>query len=267
MKLDPDLALRLSAFRDGELPEDEALAVERLITEDPEIAAEYEALVGADAAISSAFAAMLHAPIPAALARSIDQAPTMPPAANAPAAPRWGIGIAAAMGFLLIGGVGGAVLTRALSGPTESIAAASGWLDQVAEYHAIYAGQTRHLVEVPAWDKDHLETWLSETTKVSFRVPDLSASGLTFQGARLLAANGKPVAQLMYTDVAGRVVAVCFVQGGDPAVAEGQTAFADHTFGELDMISWKSRDASYVVVGPRGDKDLGAIAQTAAIAL
>ena len=260
----PDIATRLSAYRDGELPEADARAVEAMLTGDPVVRAEYEALVRNDDVIARAFAAMLQEPVPMALARAVDRAEPAPASANSPLAPRWGIGLAAAVALLMIGAAGGAYLTQTYGAPAQM---AEGWLDQVAEYHQLYATQKRHLAEVPASDKDHLETWLSETTKVAFAVPDLSASGLVFQGGRLLVASGKPVAQLMYTDAVGGVVAICFMAGGDASLGDGLSSFASRSIDGLDMVSWKSRDASYVVIGPRGQAGLQALAQTAAISL
>ena len=137
-------------------------------------------------------------------------------------------------------------------------------MSDVAQYHLVYAGQKRHLVEVAASDTDHLQKWLSATTGVPFTVPDLTASGLTFQGGRLLAASGKPVAQLMYTDAEGRVVAVCFLNGGDVAAGKGTTPMARRDMNGLTLLSWKSHDASYVVVGPDTGIDLAPIAAEAA---
>ncbi len=260
----PDLAMRLSAYRDGELPEPEARAVATLLAQDPVAQAEYDALLRGDDAIDKAFAAMLHDPVPDALVRSLERADLAGAAANSPFAPRWGMALAASVALLMVGGIGGSYLTRQLSPPQQ---VTTGWLDQVAEYHLVYAAQSRHLVEVPASETAHLEAWLSEQTDVAFTVPDLSASGLTFQGARLLVASGKPVAQLMYTDAAGEVIAVCFMSGGDAALGDGLSPFTTRRFDTLDMVSWKSRDASYVVVGPKDVTGLDTVAETAALTL
>ncbi len=260
----PDLATRLSAYRDGELPEAEARAVAALLARVPAVQAEYDALLRTDDAIGKAFAAMLHDTVPDDMVRSLGQAPLAPLPANIPSAPRWGMALAASVALLMIGGAGGSYLTRQMAPPQQL---AVGWLDQVAEYHQVYASQGRHLVEVPASDKAHLESWLSAQTGVTFTAPDLSASGLTFQGARLLVASGKPVAQLMYTDAAGQVIALCFMAGGDAALDDGLSPFATRQFGSVDMVSWKSRDASYVVVGPKGATGLDAIAKAAAVTL
>ena len=82
-------------------------------------------------------------------------------------------------------------------------------LNEVADYHGIYASEQEHLVEVPASRKAHLEAWLGDRLKFAFKVPDLSARDLEFQGGRLLAVDRQPVAQLMYRGKDGVVVALC----------------------------------------------------------
>jgi anti-sigma factor RsiW len=263
------IADRISAYLDGALPAAERLKLEAEMATDPALAAEVEALRQVDAALKRGFADMLNDPVPLQLARSIEATAAPAPTAPMRAPQRWGGLRSIAAGLALIGlGAGlGAIVTRAVTPPQVIAEAAPGWLDQVAEYHAVYAAQGRHLVEVPASEQAHLETWLADQTGVPFTVPDLTASGLTFQGARLLVANGKPVAQLMYKDAGGQVVAVCFMTGGDAALAEDEIVFADRQIGTFDLVSWKDRTASYVVIGPSGRQDLRRIAETAAIAL
>jgi anti-sigma factor RsiW len=265
--VDSRISDRISAYLDGALSEAEQHELEALVAADPAVAAEFEALSRVDTALAKGFADMLDAPVPLQLARAIDVAAAAPKAA--PVRTSWGNlrSLAAAVALLGVGAVLGAGVTRAI-GPSVDVAQTKpGWLDQVAEYHAVYAAQGRHLVEVPASEQAHLETWLADQTGVPFTVPDLSESGLEFQGARLLVANGKPVAQLMYTDAAGQVVAVCFMTGGDATLAEGAAVFADRRVGAFDLVSWKDRSASYVVIGPAGREDLRQIAETASIAL
>lgn len=259
------LADQLSAYLDGALSPEDAADIERLVETDPQIAAEFSALSRVDQATRNAFDAMLADPVPMSLARSIGDTPlAQMPAANLPSRPIWR-SIAAALALVLIGGAGGAYLTRSIEG--QQVTSAMPWLDQVAGYHLIYAAQSRHLVEVPASDKDHLQTWLSSTTGVHFTVPDLSATGLTFQGGRLLVASGKPVAQLLYTDAKGQVVAVCFLSGGDAAAGEGTTALTPRDTNGVHMVWWNSKDASYVVVGPSTGIDLQPIAKAVSVAL
>ena len=157
-----------------------------------------------------------------------------------------------------MGGFGG----YALKGQSEPVQTA-GWIALVADYHAVYASQGRHLVEVGADESDHIETWLGNTVGASFTIPDMSGFGLTFEGGRLLVANGKPVAQLMYRDADGVVVALCLQRSNAPTA--GPPTFKEQTINGFDFVSWSAGDADYVVIGPDGQPDLNAIAAAAAL--
>lgn len=249
---------QLSAYLDGELTEAAMREVEDALARDPALQAELDALIAADAAAEEAFGAMLDEPVPLELAAAIRNAPEPRPAANLPAPPRglpaWAAAAACAA-FLAIGGAGGYL---AGAGQGAEVAALPGWLDDIADYHAVYAGQKRHLVEVPAAEADHIASWLSDTVGATVRIPDLADRGLAFQGGRLLVAAGKPVAQLMYTDAAGEVVALCLIRSANPA--EGFRSAEKNGF---RMVSWGGDGANFVVVGPEGYPDLEAIAEHA----
>lgn len=250
---------KLSAFLDGELSEVEAAEIEAALAVDPDLVAELEALMVADGVAKEAFAEVLDDPVPMELAAAIQGAP-VGTAANSPEAPRGYSGwFAAALAcvMLAVGGIGGFLVGSPQE--TQVAAAAPGWLADIADYHAVYAGQKRHLVEVGADESDHIETWLTASVGATVRIPDLAANGLTFEGGRLLVAAGKPVAQLMYTDAGGAVVALCLIATDAP-----RDGFADRTIGAFDMVSWGGRDANFVVVGDTGRSDLTAIAEAAA---
>ena len=248
---------KLSAFLDGELPEDEAREIEAALARDPVLQAELEALMAADAMAQEEFAAMLDEPAPASLAAVFRDAPEVVPAnVTAPPTARGWLAAAAVVLALGIGGAGGYMTGLSQSAP---VAAAPGWLVDIADYHRVYADQKRHLVEVGADEAEHIRTWLTASVGADVPTPDLTAHGLTFQGARLLVAAGKPVAQLMYTDADERVVALCLIQTDSP-----RDGFASQTIGAFDMVSWGGAGANFVIVGDEGRGDLQAIAQTAA---
>ena len=249
---------KLSAFLDGELPEAEAREIEQALDNDPALLAELEALVAVDESAKAEFDAMLNEPVPFELAAAIQSAPGAP-AANSPNAPSgtgW-LTAAAACAALLIGGTGG-YFTGASQG--TQVAAAPGWLADIADYHRVYSGQQRHLVEVGADEADHIQTWLTASIGAEVRIPDLSSFGLTFQGARLLVAAGKPVLQLMYLDAEGRVVALCQIGTDTP-----RDGFGEQTINAFDMVSWGGNGANFVIVGDTGRGDLAEIAQAAAV--
>lgn len=263
---DPALLERISAYVDGALDPAGMAEIETLATRDAAVLAEIEALQMLDGELGVAFSTLLAAPEAADLPPALrDETPEpellpLPEPANLDRAPLLSLArIAAAVALLLIGaGAGGLITARYM--PPAQVAEAKGWMAEVADYHRVYAAQTRHLVEVPASEKDHIEAWLGKTTGVPFTTPDLSSAGFEFQGARLLVAAGKPVFQLIYTDAEGRVIAICALQGGD---AEAIGAFSPRQFGDVHMVSWKSATASYVIVG-EAEADLPKLAEIAA---
>jgi len=256
------LSDKLSAFLDGELSANEMRVIEDALAQDPALQAELDALMAADVLAQEEFAAQLDAPVPLELAAAIRSAPMGEPPADEvdqSVSPRFGWALAASFAALalIVGGLGGyAIGTRA----PEQVAVARGWLDDIADYHEVYAAQKRHLVEVPASEADHIQTWLTAEVGTDVIVPDLSDHGLTFQGARLLVAAGKPVAQLVFTDADERVVALCAM-----GASGADTAFAEQNINGLTLVSWGGGDAKFVVVGDEGRGDLGAIAERASV--
>lgn len=251
-----DLSAKLSAYLDGELDPTAAQAVEERLANDPKARAELDALIAADVVAQEAFEAELEAPVPFALAQQIKATPMSEPSVNK-SRPIWGA-MAASLVVFAMGGLGGYVL-RGDTPPLQT----AGWLADIADYHAVYASQGRHLVEVGADESDHIETWLGNTIGASFTIPDMTEFGLTFEGGRLLVANGKPVAQLMYRDADGVVVALCLQrrngESPDPPL------FKEQTINGFDFVSWSAGEADYVVIGPEGLPDIDEIAAQAAL--
>lgn len=132
------------------------------------------------------------------------------------------------------------------------------WLDQVAGYYRLYAKQPRrHLVEVKADEQQHIEKWLGEQLGRPVLIPDLSEGGMEFQGARLLAINGMPVAQLTYLDADDEPLAFCFMRNRSGEKKELEITNAD----DLNLVDWRDQAYQYVVVGSSTFTVLEALAQ------
>lgn len=271
----------LSAYLDGELGADDVARVEQELAQDMALQTVLAELIEADQIARDAFAAQAAEPVPEALIAAIDgasrgkdepgdelpvadirpmrpEASTPPEPANSAAAPAisgWAIAAAVA-GALLIGGAGGLYFGGVAGQETTTVAA---WIEDIADYHRVYSQQVRHLVEVPASEADHIETWLTATLGSQVTIPDLEAEGLTFQGARLLVAAGKPVAQLLYTDASGGVVALCQIQTDTP-----QSEVREDTLNQFSLVSWGGEDANFVIVADETRPNLEAIVGAAA---
>lgn len=276
------LEVRLSAYLDGQLPEAEVEEIDAILASDDDARAVYEQLKLGSEFGARAFDRMLEEPIPLDLVRTIkdvgkdgandkDEPPKLGfaaiPIAATPAPRRsafWPQALAASLVIFLTGGAAGYLISEQKQ--TSQIASAPfaparSWLDDIADYHRIYSHQTRHLAEVPASEQAHIVEWLSASTGVDFTVPDLSAEKLTFEGARLLVAGGKPTAQLLYRDAENEIFAICFLKG-DPVT--GKTELAESMRDDIGLISWQKGAAAFVVVGPSSDPDLERIAETVA---
>lgn len=249
-----DFSEKLSAYLDGELSAEEAAAVEARLEVDPDAQLAFDAMMEADALARDVFDDELSEPVPIALAQQVKQA-TMPPATR-PTRPLW---MTLAAGLVLVGLGGFAGYT--FKGGTAPVQTAN-WLADIADYHSIYASQGRHLVEVTAFESEHIEDWLGRTVGAPFSIPDLREFNLTFEGARLLVANAKPVAQLMYRQSDGTIIALCLL--ANEAATETEPTFAMQTLNGFDMVSWRANGAAYVVIGPENEPDLDAIASRAA---
>ncbi len=244
------MADQLSAYLDGALPQAEAADIARRLEKDAALRGEYDALVAANKAALADFATLLAAPVPLSLARAIGTAPAADARPMAIRAPIWGT-LAAGLACLAIGGAGG-YLARPAAPDRD-------WVADVGDYHAVYAAQTNHLVEVPASEGDHIVKWLTAQVGPAAHIPDLTAQGLTFQGARLLVAAGKPVAQLMYRDAGGQVVALCWTASDKPPT----DAATPRDLGDFKALVWGEPGARYILIGPRDYPGLSDIADTA----
>jgi anti-sigma factor RsiW len=151
---------------------------------------------------------------------------------------RYGAAVAASVTMAIIAFGGGAIWAGGPSSVHDDL------VDEVASYHEIYSRETRHLVEVPADQTEHLTAWLGKRLDRKLVIPDLAALGLHFAGGRMVIINNHPVAQLMYTRDQGLPVGVCVTElRGAPA------ALSIESRGELRLAEWEDGSYAYVVVG------------------
>lgn len=267
------LEVRLCAYIDGEIGEAERSELEALLARDDEAKLLFEKLKAGSNFGNTAFEDFLHDPVPLALVRQIKQGPGASPktervmttTATVRNVRVWPKVLAASLALMLLGGGVGFLVGAANNAaePTR-LAAARGWLDDIADYHRIYSRQKEHLVEIPAAEAAKIETWLAASVGVPFKIPELAGKGLTFEGARLLVANGKPVAQLVYRSVEGEVFAICFLKDtASPQSDEFDESIRD----DLGMVAWQRGGASFVVVGPSSHVGLQDLAETVAAAI
>jgi len=236
----------LVAYVDGELDPDSVREVEKLLAEDPRAQQAVEIYRETSGLLRAACGDHVYAghaerllPAPACVLR------------RAPRRYGWAIGVA--MAACVAGFIGGA---NWVGRPTSE---GSAFAAEVADYHAVFAQDQKHLVEVQADRLAEITTWLGRRLERPFTVPDLTGEGLQFAGARLLAVNGRPVAQLMYTRAGGPPVALCVGK-----LAGAAAPIRQEQFGTQRTALWSDGSYAYIVVGELDEAALQAVARDAA---
>jgi anti-sigma factor RsiW len=138
--------------------------------------------------------------------------------------------------------------------------AGSALHDEIARNHPVYSRETKHLVEVPADEVEHLKMWLGDRLGGAFNVPELGDFGLRFQGGRMLVLDGRPVAQLFYTRDAGPPVGLYIAAATEP----GSAPVSVEERRPLSIGSWRDGSYDYALVGEMSGARVRDIAERAA---
>jgi anti-sigma factor RsiW len=262
---------RLIAYLDGELEPAERRDIEAWLESDPIAREKLAALAESTNLARLAFDEVMHEPVPERLiaaargetAASERGAQVLPfigrqGAPGGRAAQRWWIGlpVAASLFGLLLGGsvayVSVGKLVPAGAGgkqaAVETAAADKAWLDNAAGYFKLFvsAGDAG-LVDVPA-NTDPREAFqkISQSLPQKVRLPDLKSWGLNFRGARLVVAEGRPAAQLVYTTENKAIGSLTLIIGStkepdiSPTLAQRQ---------DVNLLYWRHQGRAYALAG------------------
>ncbi len=164
---------------------------------------------------------------------------------------------AAAVGFLVLGGVGGwaardmasAIAPDALAAVEQEVTS-----DAIAA-HRTFSPELRHPVEVDATQEAHLVQWLSKRLGRQLVVPDLAAAGFQLMGGRLLPAESGLAAQFMYQNGKDRLT--LYLRGG----VEGETAFRYHEDAGVGAFYWSDEGFGYALAGKADRSQLLRVAE------
>jgi anti-sigma factor RsiW len=264
---------RLIAYLDGEVDASARREIEDWLDSDPAARDKLAALAQSAALVRSAFDEVTHEPLPDRLiAAARGERVSAEPSAkiiplrpgqgkgSAPAARRWWLGLplaASLFGLLLGGAVTYLSVAKLLPGgiagkqpAVEMAAADSLWLDNAVGYFKLAASAgDGALVDVPATG-DAREAWqkISQSLPQEVRWPDLNLKpwGLNFRGARLVVADGRPAAQLMYTTDNKAIGPLTLIIGSSkesdtpPTLARRQ---------DVNLLYWRHQGRAYALVG------------------
>jgi anti-sigma factor RsiW len=266
---------RLVAYLDDEVDASARREIEDWLDSDPAARDKLAALAQSDALVRSAFDEVMHEAVPerliaAARGERVSAEPIakiLPfkrgrAAGGALAARSWWLGLplAASLFGLLLGGAvaylsAAQLLPGGLGGkqPAVEMAAADNlWLDNAVGYFKLAASAgDGALVDVPATG-DAREAWQKISQSLpqpqEVRWPDLNLKpwGLNFRGARLVVADGRPAAQLMYTTDNKAIGPLTLIIGSSkeadtpPTLARRQ---------DVNLLYWRHQGRAYALVG------------------
>lgn len=157
-----------------------------------------------------------------------------------------GIGVGTAGGWF---GRGAFDLSSALAIPPMT-------RDAVAAYRT-FVVEVAHPVEVRASDAPHLVQWLSRRIDHPLQIPDLNAQGFQLMGGRIVPAEDRPAALLMFSDASGTRLTL-YARSGDRT---GRAGFRYAREGDVAAFSWFDGTLSYVVTAKMSEARLLTIAQ------
>jgi len=184
---------RLHAYVDGWLSAAEAAAVEESLALDPDAAKRVEVYRRINSALRALHADALEEPVPDRLLAATATVPAYRP-----------LRIAAAIAFLAVGGLVGWT-AKGLWAPASPAFTAVLARDAHSA-HLAYVSETRHPVEVPGSDSEHLARWVSARLGQEIPLPALDEFGLTLIGGRIVPAGDRVAALFMYADPGGKRV-------------------------------------------------------------
>ena len=236
----------LHAHVDGHLRRERAQDVEAYFAAHPEVEARFSEYAAQRQALRAAFAAQADGPIPNRLRVTHLLAQTRRRRYRQLAQ------IAAAVGLIVLGGIGGWA-ARELTGPLSSLppgAVARMITADAIAAHRTFSVEVRHPVEVDAGQEAHLVQWLSKRLGRQLVVPDLAAAGFQLMGGRLLPAEDGPAAQFMYQNENGERLTLYLRVG-----IGGETAFRYHEEGGIGAFYWSDQDFGYAIAA-KADRNL-----------
>jgi anti-sigma factor RsiW len=246
----------LHARIDGQLPSERTDSVDAYLAEHPEERVRWSRYAEQRQALRAALALQIGEPIPLRLL--VDRLL----AEQRQRRQRLVRLVAAAVGFFVMGGVGGwaardLTVAVALSNPTALAATAARMItaDAIAA-HRTFSVEVRHPVEVEAGQEAHLVQWLSKRLGRQLVVPDLTAAGFHLMGGRLLPAEDASAAQFMYeSDKADRLT--LYIRVG----VESETGFRYSEGDGIGAFYWSDEGFGYAVAAKADREQLLRLAE------
>ena len=243
----------LHAYVDGQLDAAQRAAVEAYLSSNADAAAVVAHWRRQNDAISALFPPLEQEPVPERL---------NPAAISHAVRNSWQHNlrnVAAAMALVIVAGSAGWAL-RGVFWAEEPLS--EHLIDNAVAAHAVYVKENTHAVEAAA-NSPNLMRWLSNRIATPIDAPNLSASGFTFLGGRLLPgesgehAHG-PAAQLMYENASAERVTL-YITGAPPDKKE---VWKYEARGDVGAYYWADPEVTCTIVADLPETDVRSLGKT-----
>ncbi len=161
----------------------------------------------------------------------------------------------AAMIAIVVAGVASGWVARGTM-PVQNVSLQVATVQNARAAHVLYTSEVLHPVDVGADQAAHLVDWLSSRLDTKLIAPDLSSSGFSLVGGRLLPSGDNPAAQFMYENGAGQRLTVYASPGNEEKLA----SFQFEKWDGFSSVYWRDQNLQYAIVGEMEREQLIAIA-------
>lgn len=199
----------LHAYVDQQLDEARAAQVRDYLHQHPEVMARVSGYQRQRDALRDTLRPLAEEPVPShlSLRHLLENQPAKPEARHFKHSFPWQA--AAALAFMLLGGIGGWSLRGVSPTPAATAVAVNlkEGIDALAHEanstYSVYAADPLRPVELTGQDKQTFVDWASQRLGAPLQIPTLASAGFSFMGGRIVATEHGPGVMLMYTNDQG----------------------------------------------------------------
>ncbi|MFA6117579.1 MAG: anti-sigma factor [Sphingomonas sp.] len=164
--------------------------------------------------------------------------------------------VAAALLLMVMSGLGGWGLRSAREAPRAGIAALA---QEATDSYAVYAPDMGRPVEIKAADAPQLIKWASRRLERPMSIPDLSGSGYSFIGGRVVPTPHGPAVLYMFDNGKGTRLTLL----SRNMAIDRDTPMKLGNAGRVTSVSWSRDGLGFSLVGPLDEAELHPIADVA----
>ncbi|MBX2880205.1 MAG: hypothetical protein KTR32_09755 [Granulosicoccus sp.] len=254
MSVEPKPDIDLHAYVDGELDPQSSQRVRSAIETDPEVSRHYQAIKSLKEQLATEIGGPDTLEAPDALVNTVRHFP-QPAKISAHRPVAW-----AAAACLLAGVAGGYLWGSGSNSGKVLQHAETAWVEQVANYHAMYTLETLEHVKTTDEQRAGMLGLINSAIEHELVIPEFPGSSVEFKRGQVLTSGGQPVIQLAYLDTAsGTPIAVCFTLAKPASASE--TLRVGEAF-DVNYVNWQNGELDFLVVGTSEPEALAQLAES-----